>query len=105
MKPRWMRNHYGCPDCGKTFTTDEITGLMTTIKRTDSGIIERGPDKAFDCPHCKAHYAAEDFHDYHAEKWGYVPSLEEERALEEANAEECRRLREKAEVEMSEEEA
>lgn len=82
MKPRWMRNHWSCPDCGKIFTTEEISDMMAQTESTPSGLVRRIQDKAFDCPHCKAHYPAEDFHDFQAEKWGHLPSEEELEAQE-----------------------
>jgi hypothetical protein len=88
MKPRWMRNHWSCPDCGKIFTTDEISDIMRrgTIKWVGM-IPKQGPEKAFDCPACKAHWPAEDFHNFQAEKWGHLPS-EEELEVQEAKLEE-----------------
>jgi hypothetical protein len=64
-KPKWLRSHYSCPDCGQVYSIEEIKHLSS-----------------FNCKRCSAHYTNQDFHDENAEKWGFVPSLEEQEEQE-----------------------
>lgn len=80
MKPRWMRNHWGCPDCGKTFTKDELAVVFRIHIDPPKTLTELNT-RPFDCPHCGAHYAHEDFEHEQALKWGYARIDDEEETL------------------------
>lgn len=65
MKPKWMRLHASCPDCGLIIDNGfaEIAGR--TIRCMDK-------DCNFDCPRCKAHYAGDDFWESNHDKNAHV---------------------------------
>ncbi len=63
MKPKWMRNHIGCPDCGRTITIE-----MPEAQCCNEGV-------PFDCTRCGAHYAHEDFWKEHEFKNGFRTPL------------------------------
>ena len=66
MKPRWLRRHCSCPDCGKAFTIEELD-LIMGVRTSPNGILKgEGP---FNCPYCKAHWTARDFWAENQEKW------------------------------------
>ena len=61
MKPRWMRNHYSCPDCGIIIPFPDCEKITN-----------------FDCERCGAHYSEQDFTQFQMEKWGFVDTQIEE---------------------------
>lgn len=54
MKPRWLRRHLSCPDCGYV------------IEERDWDYYFK---EGFDCPRCKVHYAGEDFNQLTMDKY------------------------------------
>lgn len=63
MRPRWMRNHLSCPDCGHVFTDADPEAQCVN------------PKVPFDCTKCGCHYAHEDFWKEHDLKVGAKPFI------------------------------
>ncbi|GEM_PF-4753494 len=55
MKPRWMRTHIACPDCGQIIDEENAPRM----KSVEFGV--KLEARHFDCPRCGVHYTAEDF--------------------------------------------
>lgn len=70
MKPKWMKRHFACPDCG--FIIEESN---CPHEASDNGSLSY---LAFDCPRCKSHYTPEEFFDLNQDKWNREHHIEEE---------------------------
>lgn len=67
MKPRWMRNHIACPECGHIYTEDTLDQAMIPKLDINSGRLIH-PD-GFNCVKCKTHFSVQDFWAEQSEKW------------------------------------
>lgn len=63
MRPRWMRNHSSCPECGKVLEQDQTPAIINKVRHNPR------------CPFCGVEWGYQDFWDYQHEKWGHEPGL------------------------------
>lgn len=70
MKPRWMKRHYACPDCGLIIEEKNCPHFAS-----DNGALRY---RAFDCPRCGVHYTPDEFFELNEDKWNREHSVEEE---------------------------
>ena len=62
MKPRWLKNHAACPDCGLI-----VSEGYQVIGEKSFRVMDARSN--FTCARCGAHYAAEDFWESNHDKW------------------------------------
>jgi len=74
MKPKWMRRHLSCPDCGLIVEIEDAPKYENWGAPFVMGL----PAVAFNCSRCKAHYTAEEFYADHDDKYSKEASLESE---------------------------
>jgi hypothetical protein len=74
MRPRWMRRHVACPECGQCYGIDgeanakgelDLNQAMPPDFSTNPATYPKG----FTCLKCKAHFPVEDFWNEQHEKW------------------------------------
>lgn len=70
MKPKWMKRHFACPDCGLIVDEHDCPH-----EASDNGALKYQP---FDCPRCGAHYTPEEFMDLNQDKWNREHTQEPE---------------------------
>lgn len=76
MRPKWMRRHVSCPECGYIYDIDGGTSVkgalclnraMPPIRNEKTGNIDH--PNGFTCLKCHAHFPAQDFWEENHEKW------------------------------------
>lgn len=84
MKPRWMRNHTACPDCGYVLKYEADGFSDTPAARKQPELTEDAEPAeepqvcfVFDCPKCKAHFTSEEFWQENHDKWSREMAEEE----------------------------
>lgn len=75
MKPRWMRRHFSCPECGQAYGVDGDANpkYLMDLHRAmphDPFDANKHPD-GFNCLVCNAHFSYEDFKRENEEKWDH----------------------------------
>lgn len=79
MKPRWMKSHVSCPNCGHIYqTADELAQHTKSENRKEYGtgkILSNVP-VAVDCPNCFDYRTYHDFWMEQEFKWGQETEVE-----------------------------
>lgn len=78
MKPRWMRMHISCPECGRILKDENDPSITRVFVKSTPSKMASWKDVCFDCPQCKIHLSAKEFWQAHEDKIAHVVQYNDE---------------------------